>query len=161
MLTRAMLRRIPAGAPPTWRFVSAEAAASEAFRAPPAAVARRSLRLLDPTYPLDTISEAVKKIFTLENAPKRVRAKAREQDVGELFKLHEVDCGSTRFQIARLCVRIDNLADHCTTHRKDKHTKRGLVMMMNKRIRLLKYLKREDPEDYITMIKTMGLKPVK
>ncbi|KAJ1448272.1 hypothetical protein M885DRAFT_450409, partial [Pelagophyceae sp. CCMP2097] len=67
--------------------------------------------------------------------------------------------GSTRFQIARLCVRIDNLADHCTTHRKDKHTKRGLAT--SRRIRLLKYLKREDPEDYITMIKTMGLKPVK
>jgi small subunit ribosomal protein S15 len=68
------------------------------------------------------------------------------------------DTGSPEVQVAILTERINNLTDHFKTHAKDNHSRRGLLMMVNKRRTLLDFLKREDAERYSTLIAKLGLR---
>ncbi|HEX8645060.1 MAG TPA: 30S ribosomal protein S15 [Allosphingosinicella sp.] len=68
------------------------------------------------------------------------------------------DTGSPEVQVAILTERINNLTDHFKTHAKDNHSRRGLLMMVNKRRSLLDYLKREDAERYTALIAKLGLR---
>jgi small subunit ribosomal protein S15 len=68
------------------------------------------------------------------------------------------DTGSTRVQIALLTARINELTDHLRTHRKDHHSRRGLLMLVGKRRRLLNYLQRHDLDAYRELIKELGLR---
>ena len=68
------------------------------------------------------------------------------------------DTGSPEVQVAILTERINNLTDHFKTHAKDNHSRRGLLMMVNKRRSLLDYLKREDQERYTDLIAKLGLR---
>ena len=68
------------------------------------------------------------------------------------------DTGSPEVQVAILTERINNLTDHFKTHAKDNHSRRGLLMMVNKRRSLLDYLRREDSERYTTLIAKLGLR---
>jgi small subunit ribosomal protein S15 len=70
----------------------------------------------------------------------------------------EGDTGSTEVQIALLTARINELTDHLRTHRKDHHSRRGLLMLVGKRRRLLKYLQRSDIERYRRIIGELGLR---
>ena len=74
------------------------------------------------------------------------------------YQLHENDRGSAPVQIALLTQRINELTDHFRTHKKDHHSRRGLLMMVGKRRRLLDYLKRTDLERYRSLIDDLGLR---
>ncbi|WP_035253704.1 30S ribosomal protein S15 [Desulfatiglans anilini] len=74
------------------------------------------------------------------------------------FKLHEKDTGSPEVQIALLSGRIQYLTDHFRTHKKDHHSRRGLLKLVGQRRRLLEYLKKKDMEKYRTVIKELGIR---
>jgi len=73
-------------------------------------------------------------------------------------KIHEKDTGSSSVQIALLTEEISRLTLHLRKHRKDNHSRRGLLKMVSKRKTLLDYLKRESPEEFDTLAKTLKLK---
>ncbi len=81
-----------------------------------------------------------------------------KQPVVQKYQTHPKDTGSTRVQIAVLSERINVLTDHFRTHKKDHHGRRGLLMMVSKRRRLLDYLKRTDLEGYRQLIAELGLR---
>ena len=74
------------------------------------------------------------------------------------FKTHENDTGSPEVQIALLTERINHLNEHLKTHKKDHHSRRGLLKMVGKRRSLLNYLKAKDIERYRTIIEKLGLR---
>ncbi len=74
------------------------------------------------------------------------------------YKLHETDTGSPEVQIGLLTHRISYLTDHLKIHKKDHHSRRGLLMLVGKRRRLLNYVKGNDVYRYRTIIKTLGLR---
>ena len=74
------------------------------------------------------------------------------------YKTHEKDTGSPEVQIAILTERIKNLTDHFKTHTKDHHSRRGLLMLVGQRKRLLAYLKNSDITSYRALIERLGLR---
>ena len=74
------------------------------------------------------------------------------------YRLHTKDTGSTELQIAILTENIKQLTQHLREHKKDVHSRRGLVNMVSKRRRLLKYLTNEDVGRYQTLISRLGLR---
>lgn len=82
-------------------------------------------------------------------------AKAR---VIQEYRTHEKDTGSPDIQVAVLTERINNLSEHFKTHKKDHHSRRGLLKMVNKRKRLLTYLSKNDVVRYRELIKRLGLR---
>jgi small subunit ribosomal protein S15 len=68
------------------------------------------------------------------------------------------DTGSTEVQVALLTARINELTEHLREHRKDHHSRRGLLMLVGKRRRLLSYLQRNDLDGYRTLIRELGLR---
>ena len=84
-------------------------------------------------------------------------AKMVKQEVIKEFKIHETDTGSTEVQIALITKTINGLVDHLKTHRKDFHTQRGLLLMVGKRRRLMKYMKSKVLEAYMTLTKALSL----
>ena len=70
----------------------------------------------------------------------------------------KTDTGSPEVQVAILTERINNLTEHFKTHAKDNHSRRGLLMMVNKRRSLLDYIRREDQERYAALIAKLGLR---
>jgi small subunit ribosomal protein S15 len=74
------------------------------------------------------------------------------------YKLHKSDTGSSEVQVALLSQRILLLTEHFKTHAKDHHSRRGLLMMVARRRRLLKYLKNSDPDRYKTLIQRIGIR---
>lgn len=74
------------------------------------------------------------------------------------YQTHETDTGSTEVQVAVLTERIKQVTDHLRTHKKDVHSRRGLVGLVSKRRRLLNYLSREDVNRYQTLISRLGLR---
>ena len=74
------------------------------------------------------------------------------------YRLHERDTGSAEVQVAVLTENIKRLTDHLRTHRKDVHSRRGLLGMVSQRRRLLKYLSNEDVTRYQTLISRLGLR---
>jgi small subunit ribosomal protein S15 len=74
------------------------------------------------------------------------------------YKTHETDSGSTKVQVALLTERINYLTEHFRVHRKDNHSRRGLLKMVGRRRRLLEYMKRTDLEGYRQLINELGLR---
>lgn len=85
---------------------------------------------------------------------------AREQkaEVINRFRTHQSDTGSPEVQIAILSERIGGLTEHFKTHQKDHASRRGLLMMVSKRRRLLDYLKKYDTERYKDVIQKLGIR---
>ena len=79
-------------------------------------------------------------------------------EVIQKYRRHKGDTGSSEVQIAVLSQRISQLQDHFKTNAQDFHSRRGLLTMVAKRRRLLKYLKDSDPERYKTLIASLGLR---
>jgi small subunit ribosomal protein S15 len=73
-------------------------------------------------------------------------------------RLHETDTGSPEVQIALMSERIDHLTEHLKVHKKDHHSRRGLLMIVGRRRRLLDYLRRNDVERYRALIAKLGLR---
>lgn len=84
--------------------------------------------------------------------------KARKNELISDYRVHEADTGSPEVQVALLTERINHLAEHLRTHRKDHASRRGLLMMVSKRSRLLRYLNRKSPERYAAVVKRLGLR---
>jgi small subunit ribosomal protein S15 len=76
----------------------------------------------------------------------------------EKYRTHETDSGSTRVQVAILTDRINYLNDHFRTHKKDHHSRRGLLKMVGRRRRLLNYMKRTDVNGYRQLVQELGLR---
>ena len=74
------------------------------------------------------------------------------------FGLHETDTGSPEVQIALLTQRIKDLTEHSRTHKHDHHSRRGLLLLVGRRRRLLRYLESVDIERYRSLIKRLGLR---
>ena len=73
-------------------------------------------------------------------------------------RAHTKDTGSPEVQVALLSERIGQLTEHLKTHAKDHHSRRGLLMLVGKRRRLLSYIKKNDIEEYRTLIKSLGIR---
>ena len=84
--------------------------------------------------------------------------KERKQEVINAFKREENDTGSSEVQIALLTERINELTEHLKVHKKDNHSRRGLLMMVGKRRNLLNYLAKKDENAYKELVKKLGLR---
>lgn len=82
----------------------------------------------------------------------------KRKDIINNFQLHEVDTGSPEVQIALLSARIEYLTEHFKMHKKDHHSRRGLLKLVGKRRRLLDYLKKKEVERYRSVIQRLGLR---
>ena len=83
---------------------------------------------------------------------------ASKKDVIDSFKTHSQDTGSAGVQIALLTERINLLTDHFKSHKKDHHSRRGLLMLVGKRRRLLAYLKKKDAAKYQELLEKLKLR---
>jgi small subunit ribosomal protein S15 len=81
-----------------------------------------------------------------------------KEDIIQKYQLHDSDRGSAPVQIALLTARIDELRSHFDAHKKDHHSRRGLLKMVGRRRRLLEYLRRNDLERYRELIADLGLR---
>lgn len=84
--------------------------------------------------------------------------KEEKTKIIQKYKIHDSDTGSSEVQIALLSEEIQKLLSHLKKNPKDLHSKRGLLKMVSKRRKLLKFLKREDEKKYNEIIKAIGLK---
>ena len=82
----------------------------------------------------------------------------KKREVVEGFRLREGDTGSPEVQVALLTERLSELSEHFKTHKKDHHSRRGLLKIVSQRRRLLSYLKKNDLARYQTLIGRLGLR---
>ncbi|MBA3633841.1 MAG: 30S ribosomal protein S15 [Acidobacteria bacterium] len=85
-------------------------------------------------------------------------AKQVKENIVNDYKTHTNDTGSSQVQIALLTQRINELTEHFKVHKKDNHSRRGLLKMVSQRRKLLDYLKRQDISEYHTIIEKLGLR---
>jgi len=85
-------------------------------------------------------------------------SKETKQNIIGQYKLHETDTGSPEVQIALLTERVNHLTEHLKLHSKDFHSRRGLLMMVGRRRRLLDYLMKTDIASYRQLITELGLR---
>jgi small subunit ribosomal protein S15 len=83
---------------------------------------------------------------------------AEKKALIEQYKLHDSDTGSPEVQVGLLTYRITYLTDHLKTHKKDHHSRRGLLMLVGRRRRLLNYVKNKDVQRYRQIIEALGLR---
>ena len=82
----------------------------------------------------------------------------RKRETIDKFRAHDNDTGSPEVQVALLSERILHLTEHCKVHKKDHHSRRGLLKMVGQRRSLLDYLKRKSYDRYASLIGTLGLR---
>lgn len=82
----------------------------------------------------------------------------RKVEIISNFRKHDTDTGSPEVQVALLTTRIKDLTEHFKGHKKDFHSRRGLLKLVGQRRRLLNYLKKNDVERYRSLIKSLGLR---
>jgi small subunit ribosomal protein S15 len=82
----------------------------------------------------------------------------RKKEIIQDFKMHQSDTGSPEVQIALLSDRINYLTEHFKTHKKDHHSRRGLLKLVGQRRQLLNYLKRSNVDRYNSVIQRLGLR---
>lgn len=87
-----------------------------------------------------------------------VLVKDKKQSIIEDFKIHSRDTGSAEVQIAILTERINNLGEHFKLHKKDHHSRRGLLILVGRRRRLLSYLKKKDIKKYEDVLEKLNLR---
>ena len=85
-------------------------------------------------------------------------SKEEKQEIVKKFGNNDLNTGSPEVQIAILTHRIHELTDHVKVHKKDNHTRRGLVQLVSKRKRLLKYLVRKNVDSYVNLVKELGIR---
>lgn len=84
--------------------------------------------------------------------------KGKKQNIISTYRVHETDTGSPEVQIALLSERINYLTEHFKVHKKDHHSRRGLLKMVSHRRRLLGYLKKSDTDRYRSLIERLGIR---
>lgn len=90
--------------------------------------------------------------------PAMVLVNTRKTTIINDYKLHDGDTGSARVQIALLTERINQLTEHFKVHMKDHHSRRGLLMLVNRRRKLLEYLKLQDRAEYQQLLDRLHLR---
>ena len=83
---------------------------------------------------------------------------ASKKEIIASYQRNENDCGSSEVQIALLTNRINHLTDHMKQHKKDNHTRRGLVILVGKRKKLMKYYRRKDPKGFAATCKSLNIR---
>ena len=97
--------------------------------------------------------------MTSANLARRMTVTAeRKQELVQKFGKAERDTGSAEVQIALMTERINDLTQHLRAHSKDHHSRRGLLMLVGRRRRLLNYLQRSNLESYRSLVKELGLR---
>jgi len=86
-----------------------------------------------------------------------ISSAAKQQTIAEYGK-SENNTGSTEAQVALITARINDLSEHFKVHKKDHHSRRGLLKLVSRRRRLLTYLRRTEPESYRALIQSLGLR---
>ncbi|MCB0364374.1 MAG: 30S ribosomal protein S15 [Bdellovibrionaceae bacterium] len=84
--------------------------------------------------------------------------KSQKEELVKKFRQSELDTGSSHVQVALLTQRINELTEHFKTNKKDVHSQRGLVKLVNRRRKLLDYLRRKRPAEYTKLIADLGLR---
>ncbi len=84
--------------------------------------------------------------------------KDKREEIISSYRTHDTDTGSPEVQVALLTARITELTDHLRTHKKDHHSRRGLLKLVGQRRRTLAYLNKSDVERYRTVIARLGLR---
>jgi small subunit ribosomal protein S15 len=84
--------------------------------------------------------------------------KDRKTEIIDNYRTHDTDTGSPEVQVALLSERINYLTEHFKTHAKDHHSRRGLLVLVGQRRRLLDYLKRKDAQRYGELIRRLGIR---
>jgi small subunit ribosomal protein S15 len=82
----------------------------------------------------------------------------KKREILESFRINKADTGSSPVQVALLTERINSLTGHLKSHKKDNHSRYGLIKLVSQRKRLLEYLKKTDQEKYQELIKKLGLR---
>lgn len=85
-------------------------------------------------------------------------SKEKKQELISAYGENDKDTGSSEVQVAIMTERINNLTEHLKHHRKDNHTRRGLIQIINKRNRLLKYIYENSHERYRSLVKKLGIR---
>ena len=85
-------------------------------------------------------------------------SKEEKSKIMQNYKIHDKDTGSSAIQIALLTKRINDLTEHFKVHKKDHHSRQGLLKLVSQRRRFLDYLKRQDPKKYSKVIKELDLR---
>ena len=83
---------------------------------------------------------------------------SNKQDLIKKFRRGELDTGSSEVQVALITTRINELSGHFATHKKDEHSRRGLIKLVNQRRKLLDYLKRTDSSKYQSLIEELKIR---
>lgn len=96
--------------------------------------------------------------MSIDNASSLKVTKELKQSTIKEYAIHEGDVGSSEVQVAILTLRIKNLTNHVKENKNDIHSKKGLLVLVEKRRRVLKYLKRVSDERYQNLIKRLGLR---
>lgn len=103
------------------------------------------------------VSDRVKQLLDLRNGNQKQVVQAQKQQAMQLFQLRPADTGSSAVQVVALTTRIQQVSTHLQTHRKDVHSKRGLMALYTRRRKLLDYMERKDFDSYRKVVKTLGL----
>lgn len=111
-------------------------------------MSEEEIAALPPTMPKGIIVDGSKKWENLQS----VKANA------EKWQRHDSDCGSSEVQVARLTARIVYMTEHCIKNKKDKHSRRGLIAMVNRRRKLLNYLFENKPEVCEELVKDLQIR---
>jgi len=82
----------------------------------------------------------------------------KKKELIDQYRIHQEDTGSPEVQIALLSTRISELTEHLNLHKKDHHSRRGLLRLVSRRRKLLDYLKDKDPKRYQSMIERLGMR---
>lgn len=99
-----------------------------------------------------------KEVVIPETTPKKSRTSKAKVDLIQKYQSHDKDTGSTEVQVAVLTKKISDLTKHLKDHKKDFDSRRGLLMMVGKRRRLLNYLRKNNEEGYQKLIADLGLR---
>jgi small subunit ribosomal protein S15 len=103
------------------------------------------------------MSDRVRKLFDLHNGNQQEVVQAQKQKGMELFQLRPGDTGSSAVQVIALTTRIQQMQTHMATHKKDKHSKKGMDALYIRRRKMLDYMERKDFDAYRRVVKTLGL----
>lgn len=104
------------------------------------------------------LSPAMMRVVDVVNGSQAQLEQLKRRQVTEDFQRHKSDTGSPEVQVALMSSRIARLASHIKEHHHDHHSRRGLVGLVNSRRRIMKYLKRTDPESYARVLSRLNLR---
>jgi len=93
-----------------------------------------------------------------ENLSRSDQIKVDLAGVRARFQQHELDSGSSQVQVAALTHKIAAMTEHLKEHHKDNHSRRGLIAMLQRRAKLLKYMRKNEPDNYQLVLHNLGLK---